>query len=591
MNRAALLVACLFAAGAGAAAAEPTRVELRQSDRGWQLYRDGEPYFIRGAGGNSALDALVAAGGNSIRTWGADDIDELLDEAHGLGLTVTIGIWLGHERHGFDYSDEAQVQKQFDYARDIVLRYKDHPALLLWGVGNETEGFGDADNPAVWKAINDVAAMVKELDPNHPTMAVTAEIGGERIKGIHERAPAIDIHGINAYGGGPSLVERYRAGGGSKPIVLTEFGPPGAWEVGETDWGAPFELTSTQKAAAYRRAYEQSVTGAPDLALGSYVFIWGFKMEATGTWFGMFLPDGSRLASVDTMTELWSGKPPANLAPAIEPITVSGAGETDPGELVEVRTAASDPEGEALTARWVLRPESGEYATGGDFRPMLPDIDDAIIESSLDGATVRMPEQPGPYRLYLYVYDESGNAATANVPLLIRGERRTPLPFYVYRDGFEGMPWAPSGWMGNTESLSLEGSDTANPQAGEAAIRIRYAGEFGWAGIAWQHPPNNWGDQDGGFDLRGAGTLELWARGEYGGERIDIGVGLIGQEKPHPDSGKTSIRGIMLTDDWQRYRIPVGELDLSDIKTGFVITIAGRQAPVTVYLDEIRFVR
>jgi hypothetical protein len=241
--------------------AEAIPVEVRQTAQSWQLLRGGEPYFIRGAGGDALLEELAAAGANSIRTWGADDIDDLLDEAHALGLSVTVGIWLGHERHGFDYDDENQVRQQFKRARQIVLRYKDHPAVLLWGIGNEMEGFTDGDNPAIWSAVNDVAAMVKELDPAHPTMTVTAEIGGERIAGAHERSPAIDIHGINSYGGAPSLAERYRKGGGTKPYVLTEFGPPGAWEAPKSAWGAPYELTSTEKAAFYRRSYESSRPG------------------------------------------------------------------------------------------------------------------------------------------------------------------------------------------------------------------------------------------------------------------------------------------------------------------------------------------
>ena len=204
---------------------------------------------------------------------------------------------------------------------------------------------------------------------------------------------------------------------------------------------------------------------------------------------------------------------------------------------------------------------------------------------------VRMPEEPGSYRLYLYVNDEEGNAATANVPLLIKGERRTLLPYYVYRDGFEGMPWAPSGWMGATEFLTLDGDNAENPHAGKSSIKLRYTGEFGWVGVAWQHPANNWGDQEGGFDLTGATALELWVRGAYGGEKISIGVGIIGNEKPHHDSGKATVDGIELTDQWTRYEIPLKKLDLSSIKTGFVITLSGRRTPVTVYLDNIRFIR
>lgn len=94
-----------------------------------------------------------------------------------------------------------------------------------------------------------------------------------------------------------------------------------------------------------------------------------------------------------------------------------------------------------------------------------------------------------------------------------------------------------------------------------------------------------------GYDLTGATQLELWARGEYGGERIKLGVGLLGEDKAHPDSGKTSMEDVVLKREWQRYRIPLKSLDLSSIKTGFVVTLSGQRTSVNVYLDSIRFVR
>lgn len=497
-----------------AAQAKAIPVELRETEQGWQLLRDGEPYFILGAGGDAPLDQLAAAGANSVRTWGGDDIDARLDKAHALGLSVTVGIWLGHERHGFDYDDKTQVQKQLEHARQIVLKYKDHPAVLLWGIGNEMEGFDSGDNPALWKAVNEVAAMVKKLDPAHPTMTVTAEIGGERIKYLHQRCPAIDIHGINSYGGANSLAERYREGGASKPYVLTEFGPAGSWESGQNEWGAPIELTSTEKAVSYRRNYEAGVVSAPGLALGSYVFTWGFKMEATATWFGMFLPDGARLGAVDAMTEIWSGKPPEKLVPTLQPLVVDGETQVDPGAIVQVSTTIANPEDGSLNVRWVLLRESGYYNTGGDFRPMSPDIEDAVLDGNTQGARVRMPEEPGAYRLYLYAYNAVDRAATANIPLLVKGEVRTHMPFSVYEDGFEGMPWVPSGWMGAHESLTVDGENTDSPQEGKHCIKMRYTGKGGWVGVAWQNPANNWGEQDGGYDLIGATHLELWARGK-----------------------------------------------------------------------------
>ena len=405
--------------------AEAIPVELRQTDEGWQLLRDGEPYFIRGVGGSASLEDLAAAGGNSVRTWDAADIDPLLDEAHSLGISVSVGIWLGHERHGFDYGDKKQVREQFQRAREIVLRYKDHPAVLLWGIGNEMEGFGEGDDPAIWKAVNDIAAMIKELDPAHPTMSTTAFVHGGRIEYVHRKSPAIDIHGVNAYGGAVVVPEWLQAGGASKPFVLTEFGPVGPWEMPKTEWGAPVEQTSTEKADFYRRVYEEVIKGSPGSALGSYAFLWGEKMEATATWFGMYLDDGSKLAAVDTMTELWSGKPAENRAPTLEPLVLDGEPRVAPGAKISVSSGVSDPEGGALRARWVLRPESGDYATGGDFRPKLPNIDGAVLKGDVTGARVRMPDEPGAYRLFLYAYDEAGNAATANLPLLVEGQDST----------------------------------------------------------------------------------------------------------------------------------------------------------------------
>ena len=586
----ALLCAGLLHFGA-AAIAEPVTVKLSQTDEGWQLLRDGEPYLIKGAGGSESLERLAATGANSVRTWSTEDAGRVLDEAHALGMTVAVGIWLGHERHGFDYGDPAQVEEQFARAREAVLRYKDHPALLLWGVGNEMEGFESGDNPAIWKAVNDVAAMIKELDPHHPTMTVTAEIGGERIEWVHTKSPAIDIHGINSYGGALSIAERLREGGATKPYVLTEFGPVGSWEMPTTDWGAPYEQTSTAKADFYRQSYENAILNNSAQALGAYAFLWGHKMEGTSTWFGMLLGDGAKLGAVDAMTELWTGKLPDDTSPTIEPIQVNTSPAVEPGTVLEASTVVGDRESEEVRVEWVLRPESGEYSTGGDFRRVPPDVDGAVIEAQGALAKIRMPEEPGPYRLFAYAYDPAGNAATANVPLLVKGEPRTRMPVAVYEDGFEHMPWAPSGWMGGVDALTVDGDSTESVREGSAAIKMRYTGKYGWVGVAWQHPPNNWGDQDGGFDLTGAGALELWARGEYGGEKVTFGVGLLEGDRAYPDSAIVKTGTIVLTSDWQKYRVPLEGGDLSSLKTGFVVTLQGRRSPVTVYLDGIRFTR
>jgi hypothetical protein len=133
---------------------------------------------------------------------GVDHLDKTLDEAQQLGLDrYRRHLARATSGHGFSYHDAKQVDEQLQRARASIERYKDHPAVLIWGIGNEMEGGGD--NPAIWAAIEAIAKAAKEIDPNHPTMTVIAELGEESKKAvaIHKFCPSIDIIGINSYGG------------------------------------------------------------------------------------------------------------------------------------------------------------------------------------------------------------------------------------------------------------------------------------------------------------------------------------------------------------------------------------------------------
>jgi hypothetical protein len=574
------------------AAAQPVPVEVVQTADGrWQLLRGGEPYFIEGAGGDGPVDVLAAAGGNTIRTWGIGaDTAGLLDRAHAQGLTVVLGHWLGHQRHGFDYRNVDQVAEQFERVRRDVLAHKDHPALLAWGVGNEMEGFADADDAAVWSHVQAVAALIRSLDPHHPTMVVTAEIGGRRVDAVHRLCPDIDIMGINSYGGAVSIAERYRAAGGTLPYVLTEFGPPGTWEVGRTSFGAPIELTSSEKAEVYRDAYRRGVLAAEGLCLGSFVFNWGFKMESTATWFGMFLPGGDKLAAVDAMTELWSGQPAANLCPEVRSFGLAGPDVVAAGDTVRVDLVVVDPEGHEVTVAWTIRPEAAEEVVGGDWQAAPFALDGLIIDASDRGATLVIPGG-GAYRLYMTASDGQGGGATANVPLKVQGPPaplRFAMPVAVSADDLPA-PWVPSGWMGNYHDIALDPRCTESPRSGASCLKFTYAHPGLWAGVAWQHPQDDWGDQPGGFDLTGARRLTFWARGAEGKERLDFGVGLLTSGKPYHDTVHAKKESVRLTTEWKQYSIDLEGEDLSRIKTPFVWTATGQGRAITFYLDDIRF--
>ena len=553
---------------------KPLVVTVTPKGSGWQLTRNGQPYVIKGVGGDKQLEKLAAAGGNSIRTWSAEKLEPILDEAHKLGLTVTVGLWLGHERHGFDYNNADQVAAQYEAARQTITRFKDHPAVLMWGLGNEMEGYAAGDNAAIWSAINNLAVLAKQLDPHHPTMTVVAEIGGDRVKNIHRLCPDVDVVGINSYGGAASLPKRYRDAGGTKPYVLTEFGPPGMWEVQKNAWGAAPELTSTEKADSYRATYQANVRDNAEQCLGGYAFLWGQKQEATATWFGLLLPDGSRLAAVDALSELWTGKSPANRCPSIKSLKLAGDVKVKPLATVTARLEVADPEQDSLSVKWILQAEPTEFGVGGDAEAAPPTFPEAIVKSGDSSVEVRMPEGGGGYRLFAYVRDGKGGAAVGNLPLYVDAPVKVPtaqtaaLPFVVYSDGGRDKPpYVPTGWMGNAKAMKLDEACKTNPHSGQTCLKFDFNANEGWGGIVWQSPPNDWGDKPGGWDITGAKQLTFWARGEKGGEVASFQLGILGTDKKLADSAHAKLENVALTTEWQQFRLDLSGKNLSRIKT------------------------
>jgi hypothetical protein len=143
--------------------------------------------------------------------------------------------------------------------------------------------------------------------------------------------------------------------------------------------------------------------------------------------------------------------------------------------------------------------------------------------------------------------------------------------------------------MGNGEAISMDPGSTANPRTGRTALRAAYRANDGWGGVVWQHPANDWGDQPGGFDLSGARALTFWARGEAGGETVNFGLGVLGDDATHHDSGSAQLENVQLTPEWNQYRIPLNGVDLTRIKTGFFWSTASRGQPVVFFLDDIRY--
>ncbi|MFH1714765.1 MAG: hypothetical protein ABH857_01035, partial [Elusimicrobiota bacterium] len=152
--------------------------------------------------------------------------------------------------------------------------------------------------------------------------------------------------------------------------------------------------------------------------------------------------------------------------------------------------------------------------------------------------------------------------------------------------------YQPTGWMGDTNDLSMSLSCKQDTRSGFNCIKVEYKarGEQGWAGIYWQNPMNNWGTKPGGINLTGAEKLTFWARGERGGERIrQVKIGGIKGEYGDSDAAWTA--PITLGKAWKEYTIDLRGKDISSIIGGFsfVVNKEDNKYGATFYLDDIRF--
>ena len=431
------LIVCLFCLFACAEAPQktttelphdkPAKVTLTNTDGKFQLFVDGKPFYIKGAGLEFGDIASVAKhNGNSFRTWrtenGQKSGKEILDEAHKNGLMVTMGIEVERERHGFDYNDSIAVKKQLERIKGEVMALKDYPALLIWGIGNELNLH--YTNPKVWDAVNDISKMIHEVDPNHLTTTMLAGISKKEIDLIKERCSDIDILSVQMYGDLPNLPKLIREFGWEGAYMVTEWGSTGHWEVPKTSWGAPIEENSTLKATNYLKRYKAGIEADSLQCIGSYVFLWGNKQERTPTWYGVYLEDGKETESVDVMHFIWNSKWPENRTPQIVSYTINGKTAyenvmAEAGKPYNASIKIMDFENDPIKYTWEILPESVELSDGGDHEARPKSIAIEVVNQKDGELTFKTPAA-GNYRLFVYADDGHGHAATANIPFMVK---------------------------------------------------------------------------------------------------------------------------------------------------------------------------
>lgn len=186
----------------------------------------------------------------------------------------------------------------------------------------------------------------------------------------------------------------------------------------------------------------------------------------------------------------------------------------------------------------------------------------------------------------LFFVGMCGNVPAQN-PIVVP---KMKLPFYVFSDRGTpqaGYDFAPSGWMGSVDALEVDTCSDELPYHGPCCMKVTFHDPNSWAGVVWQNPAGNWGEEEGGLDLTGARRISFWARGQKGGETVEFSMGVLGKDKKFFDSTSVNLGIVRLSKYWKQYSIPLEGKNLSRIVTGFSFSVKGQPRPVVFYLDDI----
>jgi hypothetical protein len=390
----------------------------------YTLYRNGKPFFIKGAGGFTHLKELHQAGGNTIRIWDTSHLDEILKEADENQIAVIVGLPIPDSESMDFYSSSIRVRDQIKAIRLTIEKYKKHPALLMWCIGNELNFPYKPRYNKFYTAFNDLVNMIHTEDPDHPVTTTILNINGKYIFNLCRRSN-IDLISLNVFNRISEINDDLKALSWiwQGPYLLTEWGIDGPWLGTEkTAWGSYIESSSTKKAEIYQYRYEHNLPTQDPRFLGSCIFYWGQKQEFTHTWFSIFDENGAMSETVGTMQYLWTGNKPEHEAPRINYMLIDQKGAREnliykPNDTVPAEVILLKPDSNIRNIKWEILPEDW-YKINNVSSSGKP-----ICTSSITGSGLKVdfitPSAEGPYRLFATLYDKYGNFASCNTPFYV----------------------------------------------------------------------------------------------------------------------------------------------------------------------------
>lgn len=403
------------------------KVHVKNSGGTYQLIRDNKPFYIKGASGSHYFDDLAQAGANTIRLYDTVNLKQNLDRAHQLGLAVIVDIPIPQYVKGKSvYRDKINRDAIYKNVQKLVERHKNHPALLIWNLGNELNYPLSFGGHHFIKFFNKLVDMVHKIDPDHPVSTSVTSITKKEVMSIRLNSPGLDIINFNIFGDLRNVeteLSKLLILGKNFPYIISEWGINGYWEEKHTAWLAPVEPTSAKKAEQFKER-NQHLKSYTNRCLGSLAFYWGQKQEKTHTWFGIFDEEGRKSEPYYALEEIWKGYTASQKFATINYMLLNGKGALDniivkPDEVLTSTVYYHQYNEKKITLEWELLPES--WFTNRWTQQEKPcNLNEQIISLTGDSMVFKAPKQEGPYRLFVKIYNET-EFTTTNTPFYVLG--------------------------------------------------------------------------------------------------------------------------------------------------------------------------
>jgi hypothetical protein len=228
---------------------------------------------------NRDFPLLSDMSANTVRLWNwdnnADHLD-FLDKAYNGGVTpiyVIAGYWI-NPGLDIDPNSPSNIREQLkaDF-REMVSLHKNHPAILMWAIGNDLNANDMYGNNLenLFSLINEMAqeAHTEEGANYHPVTVALADSDLINTIGTYNTSvPSLDIWGANVYRGNTfgSLFNDYKSVS-TKPFVILEYGI----DAYDSAHGNEYEKIGTPHQADYAEALWKEIETNSDTCIGGSI--------------------------------------------------------------------------------------------------------------------------------------------------------------------------------------------------------------------------------------------------------------------------------------------------------------------------------